>query len=126
MTATHQAVDGVDYEELAARFRPIFDRIAEGAARRENERTIAYEEVGWLRDAGFGAVRVPVEYGGSGATVTQLFRLLNDFPSELVPVHIVYPSRRNLAPRTRVVMDFLVEQMRQISSLVADGAEVLT
>jgi alkylation response protein AidB-like acyl-CoA dehydrogenase len=78
VTATHQAVDGVDYEELAARFRPIFDRIAEGAARRENERTIAYEEVGWLRDAGFGAVRVPVEYGGSGATVTQLFRLLNE------------------------------------------------
>jgi len=56
----------------------------------------------------------------------RLFRLLNDFPSQLVPVHIVYPSRRNLAPRTRVVMDFLVEQTRQISSLIAAGAEVLT
>src|ERR1700722_3083764 len=81
MTATEDVVhraDHIPYDELAARFRPIFDRIAEGAARRENERTIAYEEVGWLRDAGFGAVRVPVEYGGAGATVTQLFRLLNE------------------------------------------------
>ncbi|MFZ0387658.1 MAG: acyl-CoA dehydrogenase family protein [Solirubrobacteraceae bacterium] len=78
MTTTHPTIDGVEYEELAARFRPIFDRIAEGAPRRENERANAYEEVGWLREAGFGALRVPVEYGGSGATVTQLFRLLNE------------------------------------------------
>jgi alkylation response protein AidB-like acyl-CoA dehydrogenase len=78
VTTTDPAVDVVEYEELAARFRPIFDRIAQGAAQRENERTVAYDEVGWLRDAGFGAVRVPVEFGGSGATVTQLFRLLNE------------------------------------------------
>ncbi len=56
----------------------------------------------------------------------RLYRLLNDYPSEIVPVHIVYPSRRNLAPRTRVVMDFLVEQAREISVLLAAGAEVLT
>jgi alkylation response protein AidB-like acyl-CoA dehydrogenase len=71
-----RSLEVVDYEELASRFRPIFDRIATGAAERENERRIAYEEVGWLREAGFGAARIPVEFGGSGATVTQLFRLL--------------------------------------------------
>ena len=27
----------------------------------------------------------------------RLFRLLEDYPSQRVPVHIVYPSRRNLA-----------------------------
>ena len=27
----------------------------------------------------------------------RLFRLLEDYPSQIVPVHIVYPSRRNLA-----------------------------
>jgi hypothetical protein len=43
-----------------------------------------------------------------------------------VPVFIVYPSRRNLAPRTRVVMDYLVEQTREIAALLAAGAEVLT
>ena len=28
-----------------------------------------------------------------------------------VPIHAIYPSRRNLAPRVRVVLDFLVEQL---------------
>ncbi|HEX4170906.1 MAG TPA: LysR family transcriptional regulator [Acetobacteraceae bacterium] len=56
----------------------------------------------------------------------RMFRLLEDYPSQVVPIHIVYPSRRNLAPRTRVVMDFLVEQTREISMLLDQGAEVLT
>jgi DNA-binding transcriptional LysR family regulator len=56
----------------------------------------------------------------------RLFRLLEDYPSQRSAVHIVYPSRRNLAPRTRVVMDFLVEQTREISVLLEQGAEVLT
>jgi DNA-binding transcriptional LysR family regulator len=56
----------------------------------------------------------------------RLYRLLNDYPSEIVPVHILYPSRRNLAPRTRVVVNFLIEQAREMSVLLAAGAEVLT
>jgi DNA-binding transcriptional LysR family regulator len=56
----------------------------------------------------------------------RLFRLLDDYPSQRLPVYIVYPSRRNLAPRTRVVMDFLIEQTREISALLEQGAEVLT
>ncbi|MEV6924835.1 acyl-CoA dehydrogenase family protein [Dactylosporangium sp. NPDC051485] len=64
------------YELLASRFRPVFARIAEGAVARELNRTLAHEAVTLLRDAGFGAVRVPAEYGGSGASITDLFRLL--------------------------------------------------
>jgi DNA-binding transcriptional LysR family regulator len=56
----------------------------------------------------------------------RLFRLMEDYPSQRVPIHIVYPSRRNLAPRTRVVMDFLLQQTREISVLLEQGAEVLT
>ena len=51
---------------------------------------------------------------------------MEDYESQRVPVHIVYPSRRNLAPRTRVVMDFLLEQTREIAVLLEQGAEVLT
>jgi alkylation response protein AidB-like acyl-CoA dehydrogenase len=66
----------IDYTILAARFRPIFARIAEGTVGRELERTLPYEQIQWLKEAGFGAVRVPVEHGGSGASLPQLFQLL--------------------------------------------------
>ncbi|HYZ65002.1 MAG TPA: LysR family transcriptional regulator [Acetobacteraceae bacterium] len=39
-----------------------------------------------------------------------------------IPVHVVYPSRRNLAARTRVVIDFLVEEFRQEPALSDAGA----
>ena len=67
---------GTDYEALAARFRPIFARIAEGAIERERSRTLPFEPIQWLKHAGFGAVRVPVEFGGAGASLPQLFQLL--------------------------------------------------
>lgn len=66
------------YEALAARFRPIFARIAEGAVAREVSRTLPVEEIGWLRQARFGALRVPVAEGGFGATLPQLFGLLTE------------------------------------------------
>jgi len=66
----------VSYEELAQRFRPIFSKIAEGAIAREQTRTLAFEPVAWLREAGFGALRIPQSYGGLGATLPQTFRLL--------------------------------------------------
>jgi alkylation response protein AidB-like acyl-CoA dehydrogenase len=67
---------GTDYELLASRFRPLFARIAEGALERERTRTLPREPIRWLKEAGFGAVRVPVSHGGAGASLPQLFQLL--------------------------------------------------
>ena len=67
---------GTDYAQLAARFRPIFARIAEGAVERERTRSLPFEPIRWLKEAGFGAVRVPLAYGGAGASLAQLFQLL--------------------------------------------------
>ena len=67
---------GADYSSLAAKFRPIFNRIAAGAVERERSRALPYEQIAWLKAAGFGAVRVPVEYGGAGASLPQLIQLL--------------------------------------------------
>jgi DNA-binding transcriptional LysR family regulator len=55
-----------------------------------------------------------------------LVRLPNDYPSERVPLHLVHPSRRNLAPRTRVVMDFLLDEYRRLQAKLAAGAEAVT
>lgn len=65
-----------NYATLAARFRPIFAKIAQGTVERERTRTLPYAEIDELKRAGFGAVRVPVEQGGAGASIPQLFRLL--------------------------------------------------
>ncbi len=65
-----------DYKSLAAAFRPQFAAIAEGAAERDRRRDLPHAEVDALLKAGFGAVRIPHRYGGAGASVSQLFRLL--------------------------------------------------
>ncbi|HTJ57439.1 MAG TPA: acyl-CoA dehydrogenase family protein [Devosiaceae bacterium] len=64
------------YDELAAPFRPIFARIREKAVERELTRTLPREEIGWLKEAGFLALRVPSELGGKGATLPEYFALL--------------------------------------------------
>jgi alkylation response protein AidB-like acyl-CoA dehydrogenase len=81
MTAQQQRLltqlsTGTDYDALAERFRPIFKRIAEGAVERERDRSLPHEPIRWLKEAGFGAVRVPQALGGAGASLEQLFQLL--------------------------------------------------
>jgi alkylation response protein AidB-like acyl-CoA dehydrogenase len=63
-------------DDFASRFRPVFARIAQDTVRREQQRQLPFEAVQTLREAGFGAVRVPKSLGGDGASVPQLFRLL--------------------------------------------------
>jgi len=72
----HALATGTDYPALAARFRPIFARIAAGALEREQTRSLPFEPIKWLKEAGFGAVRVPQQYGGAGASLPQLLQLL--------------------------------------------------
>ena len=49
----------------------------------------------------------------------RLVRVLRDFPAPGVPFNLVYPSRRHLAPRTRIVIDFIWEQLRQVQAELA-------
>ncbi|RDK03929.1 acyl-CoA dehydrogenase family protein [Paraburkholderia lacunae] len=69
---------GTDYEQLANRFRPIFTRIAEGAVARDRSRDLPHDAIAWLKEAGFGAVRVPSRFGGAGASIPQLFQLITE------------------------------------------------
>jgi alkylation response protein AidB-like acyl-CoA dehydrogenase len=87
--------------ELDAIFGPIFDRIAQGAVAREIDRTLPYDEVGELRAAKFGALRVPVESGGYGVTVRQLFRLLIELAA----------AESNLPQALRVHFSFVEDQL---------------
>jgi alkylation response protein AidB-like acyl-CoA dehydrogenase len=64
------------YDELAGRFRPVFRRIREGALARERDRTLPFEQIRWRKDARFGTLRAPEEYGGLSATLPETFALL--------------------------------------------------
>lgn len=50
----------------------LFARIGEGAAERDRERRHPYDAIGWLKEARFGAIRLPRENGGEGASVREL------------------------------------------------------
>jgi DNA-binding transcriptional LysR family regulator len=53
----------------------------------------------------------------------RLYRLLPDYTARRRQAYIVYPSRRHLAQRTRVVIDFLIEEFRQLDGRLRDGRE---
>jgi len=67
---------GIGYDAAVAKYRPVFERIAERALDAELTRTLPFEQIGWLAEAGFGAARIPVENGGDGLTWPELTRLL--------------------------------------------------
>lgn len=97
-STTARSVSDAELDEI---FTPIYERIAAGAVARETDRRLAYEEVGWLREAGFGALRVPVEYGGFGAGVRQLFRQLIELAA----------AESNLPQALRVHWAFVEDQL---------------
>ncbi|KDE11237.1 acyl-CoA dehydrogenase family protein [Rhodococcus aetherivorans] len=100
MSSSTIQTPAVTDDELRERFRPIFDRIAEGAVQREHERRLPFHEVQWLREARFGALRVPVGFGGFGATIRQLFDLLIDLAA----------AESNLPQALRVHWSFVEDQ----------------
>jgi alkylation response protein AidB-like acyl-CoA dehydrogenase len=103
MTVTSRNAAVTD-AQLNSRFRPVFARIADGAVQREVDRRLPHTEVGWLREAGFGALRVPVDFGGLGATVRQQFRMLIDLAAaesnlpQALRAHWSFVENQRLSP----------------------------
>lgn len=62
--------------DIRTHFADIIADIAATAVQRETDRELPYEAVRRLRDAGFGSIRIPQEFGGWGASLEDLFRLL--------------------------------------------------
>ncbi|GAA3876694.1 acyl-CoA dehydrogenase family protein [Leifsonia kafniensis] len=96
----------VDFAVLAAKYRPVFARIAEGSVERELERILPAEQIGWLKASGFTAVRVPVLAGGDGASLPQLFRLLVELAAadshvaQAIRGHLGFVEDRLYAPES--------------------------
>src|ERR1700683_1512825 len=54
----------------------LLERIAAGAETRERELTPPFEVIDWIKEAGLGRLRIPVEEGGGGASVREFFDTL--------------------------------------------------
>ena len=52
----------------------------------------------------------------------ELVRILGNYPSPGMPFSLVYPSRRHLPPRTRAVMEFIVQQVREVRAALSASA----
>ncbi|WP_239460009.1 acyl-CoA dehydrogenase family protein [Nocardioides daejeonensis] len=64
--------------EARQRLDPVFERIAAGTVDRERAGQLPRRQVVWLKEAGFGALRVPREYGGAGLDLVELSRVWID------------------------------------------------
>ncbi|MBI5264019.1 MAG: LysR family transcriptional regulator [Bradyrhizobium sp.] len=74
--------------------------------------------------AGYGIAFMPLVHVLDDVRSGDLVRVLSDFPAPGVPFSMVYPSRRHLPPRTRVVLDFLLGEIRQVrEELAVDSNE---
>jgi DNA-binding transcriptional LysR family regulator len=72
---------------------------------------------------GYGVAYLPLVEVADDLSSGRLVRVLTDFPAPGVPFSLVYPSRRHLAPRTRLVMDFIWEQAQQIRADYATASD---
>lgn len=109
-----------DYDTLAQRFRPLFQQIAEAAPRREHERRLAHDAIDTLRQAGFGALRVPREHGGLGASPEQLFDLLIELGT--ADSNLVQALRAHFGFVERLLSEIEEDQRAPWLRRVADGA----
>jgi DNA-binding transcriptional LysR family regulator len=62
--------------------------------------------------AGLGFAVLPTWFFGAEVADGRLRPVLRGWEPPPSPISAVYPSRRNLAPRTRAVIDFLVDEFR--------------
>ncbi len=70
---------------------------------------------------GIGLALAPAWMFGAELVSGRVATVLQDFQVEQVPIHAVYPSRRNVAPRTRAVIDFLTDEFRLDPTLSTYG-----
>jgi DNA-binding transcriptional LysR family regulator len=61
--------------------------------------------------AGYGIAKVSEALVVDDVRGARLYRLLPNYSFGRQPAFVLYPSRQHLPPRTRVVIDFLVEQL---------------
>ncbi len=88
----------------SSEFAALLEQIAAGAQERERTRERPYEVIDWLREAGFGRLRIPVEEGGAGLSVQELFAALialaaaDSNAAHILRVHFAFVEQQLVNP----------------------------
>ncbi|UGY17370.1 hypothetical protein HAP48_0008080 [Bradyrhizobium septentrionale] len=98
----------------------LLRRIAEGASKRERERVLPFTEIDLIRKARLGALRLPVEAGGAGASIRALFEMVIRLGA--ADANVAHILRNHFSVVERLVRRPQDEQHRKWQKAVADGA----
>jgi DNA-binding transcriptional LysR family regulator len=71
---------------------------------------------------GLGLIQVPKYRVEADVAAGVLVEVLQDYPPAVLPVHVLYSHTRQLSPRLRVVIEWMVEQFRERTAEAAARA----
>ena len=97
-SAARRRVPVLEDETAVAEARRLAETFAAGAAARDRDRVLPYEQVDELAEAGLLALTVPAAYGGpdvSASTLTEVFRLIATADPNIAQIphsHFVYAN----------------------------------
>jgi len=119
------------YDELAAQFRPIFEKIKASVNVREKEHILPFEQLQWLKDSGFTRLRIPEEYNGFNATIPELFTLLVELAEadanlpQILRVHFGFTEDVLLSPDSEFKTTWLtrIGQGETVGSAWSEGGQ---
>lgn len=66
---------------------------------------------------GFGIARALSYQAAPDLLANTLKRVLSDYEPEQIPVHLVFPGARHMAPRVRAFVDFALEEFAQLAPI---------
>jgi alkylation response protein AidB-like acyl-CoA dehydrogenase len=98
----------------------LLSHIAEGASERERERILPYESIDLIRRARLGALRLPIEAGGAGSSIRELFEVVIRLGA--ADANVAHILRNHFSVVERLVRFPRDDQSRQWQKAVADGA----
>ncbi|MET3964675.1 MULTISPECIES: acyl-CoA dehydrogenase family protein [Bradyrhizobium] len=98
----------------------LLNQIAEGASDRERDRVLPFEVIDLIRRARLGALRLPLDAGGAGSTIRDLFAFVIRLGE--ADANVAHILRNHFSVVERLVRSPKDEQSRQWQKAVAEGA----
>lgn len=101
-------------------FDTLLAAIAEGESERERERILPHRPIDLIKQARFGALRLPIEAGGGGSSIRELFRAVIRLAE--ADANVAHILRNHFSVVERLVRNPRDEQARRWQAAVASGA----